>query len=156
MDREKKKEYANRFYCCECEGRKAHGNDRRKLSYGQFGILCTLDEADSPVTAGELAEKMRVGNSRIANALAKLEELGLISRKAGEKDKRHTLVSITEAGHEVIERKKRRFEDVIGDFVEAIGEEGYEAYLEYTHQLNLILQKHFEEEEKEEKTGENV
>jgi DNA-binding MarR family transcriptional regulator len=72
-----------------------------------LSALATI-EARQPVTLGELAERERVRPPSMTRIVARLEERGLVARRAGSSDRRVAEVSLTPAGARYIESIRRR------------------------------------------------
>ena len=71
------------------------------LSTSQVLVLQLL-EADGPLAAGRLASDLLFSKSTITALLDGLEERGLIDRKRDERDRRSVIVSLTQAGRQVL------------------------------------------------------
>lgn len=72
------------------------------ISYVQFEVLAKLVDADGPLTMTELADGMVYSRSGLTHQAGLLENAGLISRRASAKDKRATVVEITDAGRSLV------------------------------------------------------
>lgn len=72
------------------------------ISYVQFEVLAKLVDADGPLTMTELADGMVYSRSGLTHQAGLLENAGLISRRASAKDKRATVVEISDAGRSLI------------------------------------------------------
>lgn len=69
------------------------------LTPPHFKIIMTLSHAETPeMTATALSSQLRVSMPFIATETAKLEQLGLISRRRNPDDARSVLISLTAAG----------------------------------------------------------
>jgi DNA-binding MarR family transcriptional regulator len=77
------------------------------LSPSQLSALTTI-EAHGPLTLGALAEHERVAPPSITNAVAKLEQAGLVSRQACASDRRVAHVSTTPAGEALLAEVRQR------------------------------------------------
>src|SRR5262245_36494270 len=67
------------------------------LSPSQISALTSI-ERHGPLTLGALADHERVAPPSVTKVVAKLEELGLVERKADAADRRVAHVSVTPAG----------------------------------------------------------
>jgi DNA-binding MarR family transcriptional regulator len=63
---------------------------------------------DEPRPMGELAQHMHCDNSNITGIVDRLEERGLVERRAAEGDRRVKLVALTDSGREIHEELNRR------------------------------------------------
>lgn len=85
----------------------------RRRTLGRLGIdaatvdlLSTLRRAGEPyrLTAGEIAARTLVSAGAISQRVARAEREGLVSRERSHTDGRHSCVTLTSAGHALIER----------------------------------------------------
>ena len=56
-----------------------------------------------PVTAGEVAREIHVGQPTVTGILDRLERRGLIQRSRGQQDRRHVNVILTDEGRQVLQ-----------------------------------------------------
>ncbi|QNQ09980.1 MarR family winged helix-turn-helix transcriptional regulator [Sphingomonas alpina] len=80
-----------------------HGVSAAKLS-----VLGRLLRADGPLTATDLAALERLQPQSLTRIIADLDELGFITRRQGERDRRQIEIEITAAGSELIRRDAHR------------------------------------------------
>lgn len=78
---------------------------RHGLDAASFDVLATLRRAGSPyaLTPGHLARSAMVTTGAITQRLDRLQERGLVSRSPGPTDARSVLVTLTDAGREVLD-----------------------------------------------------
>lgn len=76
------------------------------LDASAFDVLATLLRSGTPyrITPAKLAREAMVTTSAVAQRLNKLEARGLVAREANPDDGRGTLVALTSAGKELIEK----------------------------------------------------
>ncbi|WAL69389.1 MarR family transcriptional regulator [Amycolatopsis cynarae] len=84
--------------------------DNEGLTPSQTSALSRLDK-EGPASASELAEAEGVRHQSITSTLNALDERGLIQRRADPQDGRRQLVSVSEAGHALLEDKRRAGEE---------------------------------------------
>ncbi len=73
------------------------------ITYPQYLVLMVLWEQDiQPVN--DIAHRLLLETNTVTPLLQRMEKLGLVTRKKGEKDKRQQIVSLTEKGREMEER----------------------------------------------------
>lgn len=80
------------------------------LAPGQMAALKWLDP-DTPVPMRELANALCCDNSNVTGIIDRLEDRGLVERRAAEHDRRVKLLSVTPEGARVRERIKERMEE---------------------------------------------
>ncbi len=75
------------------------------LTEGDFDVLATLRRSGAPYerSAGELAEHTMITTGGMTKRLDRLEERGLITRRASQTDARGRIVALTLAGRDVID-----------------------------------------------------
>ena len=75
--------------------------------------LATLQEAakTGPLPASGLARAVHLSGATMTGILTRLEKRGLVARTRGEADRRTVIVSVTKAGHEVLERTPSLLQD---------------------------------------------
>ena len=77
------------------------------LSPTLTSALATID-THGPLTPSELAKRERVQRPTATRLVARLEELGVLQRAADPTDRRSSLLSVTPAGHALIEEMRGR------------------------------------------------
>lgn len=78
-----------------------------ELTPTQVSALATI-ERRGPLTPSELADRERVKRPTATRVVARLEELGTISRTADPRDGRSALLEITPVGRSLLQRLRRR------------------------------------------------
>lgn len=74
------------------------------ITPGQLRMLRTLDRCDRPVRLGELAAVLDVAPRSVTSKVDHAEADGWIRRVADPRDRRATLVELTEEGHDLLDR----------------------------------------------------
>jgi DNA-binding MarR family transcriptional regulator len=77
------------------------------LSPSLTSALASID-SHGPLTPSELAARERVQRPTATRLVARLEELGLLQRAADPQDRRSSLLSVTPAGHALMEEMRGR------------------------------------------------
>ncbi len=67
------------------------------ITYPQYLVLMVLWEQDG-LPVNDIAHRLMLETNTVTPLLQRMEKLGIISRKKGEKDKRQQIVSLTEQG----------------------------------------------------------
>ncbi len=102
---------------------------------GEFFALSLL-LAGAPSCPSELSRSMGVTSARIAALLKHLEQKGLVLRRTDELDERRVNVSLTEAGRELISRRRC---EAIGRVAAALRSLGEEDACEYVRLQQKML-----------------
>ncbi|MEM7683817.1 MAG: MarR family transcriptional regulator [Pseudomonadota bacterium] len=95
---------------------KAHVFDTSKVGPGGGIVLLTLAEMGRPGLQ-ELTKRVARDKSQMTRTIRSLETKGLVLREASEHDARVTLVSLTEAGGQVVEELQHAVADTIGEIL---------------------------------------
>jgi DNA-binding MarR family transcriptional regulator len=81
-----------------------------ELSHGHLRALMALAR-DEEATAGALAKGADVSPASMTAMLDQLERDGIVVRRRSEHDRRQVLVSLTDAGHELIAAKRATWDE---------------------------------------------
>jgi DNA-binding MarR family transcriptional regulator len=87
-------------------GRDQH-RDSGDLSPSHLRALFAIGHEET--TAGEIARAAQISPGAVTAILDELEADGIVSRRRGEADRRCVLVSLTDAGHELLDAARRRW-----------------------------------------------
>lgn len=96
-----------------------------KSGHGESGVLQILldnEKNKKPLSSGDICAKMQLSSGRTALTLKSLELKRLIVRRADEKDKRRTLVKLTEKGKALAESTAKEVSAAVNKIVEKLGE----------------------------------
>lgn len=96
---------------------------------GEFFALSLLLLHDQPSCPSKLRRSMGVSSARIAALLKHLEQKGWISRSADEHDERRVNVSLTDAGRELINSRRREAIERVAAALRSLGEEDTHEYV---------------------------
>ncbi len=98
------------------------GEVRRRLrenfdvTLPRFDLLAQLDRAPNGMTLGELSQRMMVTNGNITGVVDRLEDQGLVKRRASPSDRRVQYVGLTAAGRKAFRAMARANADWVGEF----------------------------------------
>ena len=98
----------------------------RSLSEGEAGVMFCLFEKRSPMSAGELSRSMHIGSGGVANLLNSLEKKGCVCREMNPEDRRGVMVTLSDAGRQLIEDKQREALDMTAGMLRRLGREDTE------------------------------
>jgi DNA-binding MarR family transcriptional regulator len=76
------------------------------IQAGQYPFLASIDR-NGPMTIGELAEAVGISQPGATRTVGQLTDAGFVETRAADEDQRRRLVSLTEAGQDLIDRSKR-------------------------------------------------
>ena len=89
--------------------REARDNRFSSTLRGEMAVMRLLHNSRQKMTAGELSSRLDMTTSRIAAVLGSLEKKGLLKRENDEIDRRRVLVSLTQAGDALCEKRRQHF-----------------------------------------------
>ena len=101
------------------------------------------------LTPSELADRAWVSSARIANILRALEAKGWVEREHSKTDRRRVHVTVTDKGFQVIEIKRREFEDRTAAFLEQLGETDTQEMVRLLRRANEIIDRNQERRDAE-------
>ena len=99
--------------------------------------------------AGAGSGKTTVLINRIANILRALEAKGWVEREHSKTDRRRVHVTVTDKGFQVIEIKRREFEDRTAAFLEQLGETDTQEMVRLLRRANEIIDRNQERRDAE-------
>jgi DNA-binding MarR family transcriptional regulator len=91
-----------------------------ELTPSQSSALATIDR-HGPLTPSELAARERVQRPTMARLLGRLEEDALVLRTPDPHDRRSFLITISPAGHTLLERSRARSDAYLAQRLERLG-----------------------------------
>ena len=99
------------------------------ISQGESGVLLYLLNSNNNVSQSDLSEKLDVSIARIVAIINTLQKKELIEKKIDANDKRKTIISITEAGKEIITQRKKQAIQFIENVIKELDEKEIEQYI---------------------------
>lgn len=114
-----------------------------KVDESQKGIgfvLVYLEGAKQEVIAGDLARELNVSTARIAALLKTMEKNGLIIRYHSSSDARQTVVEITQAGIDYVNKMKEQVLEKVELLLEKVGRKDMEEFIRISHKIKETLE----------------
>lgn len=107
--------------------RAARDNRFSAIMCGEMAVMRLLHSgAKQKMTAGELSSRLGMTTSRVAAVLSSLEKKGLLERENDEIDRRRVLVSLTQAGDALCEKRRQHFMKKISMLLSMLGDDAPE------------------------------
>ena len=107
--------------------REARDNRFSAIMCGEMAVMRLLHNGSrKKMTAGELSSKLSMTTSRMAAVLGSLEKKGLLERENDEVDRRRVLVSLTQAGDALCEKRRQHFMKKISMLLSMLGDDAPE------------------------------
>ena len=104
--------------------REARDNRFSATMCGEMAVMRVLHNGEKKkMTAGELSSRLSMTTSRIAAVLGSLEKKGLLERENDEVDRRRVLVSLTQAGDALCEKRRQHFMKKISMLLTMLGDD---------------------------------
>ena len=80
------------------------GSPRKsRMTFSEFAMLCRIYVLDEPLATTEIAKYQNVLRPTMTHRTKHLAQMGLLERQKGDRDHRHILCSLTEAGEAFVE-----------------------------------------------------
>ena len=94
---------------------------------GEMAVMRLLHNGTKKkMTAGELSSRLSMTTSRVAAVLGSLEKKGLLERENDAVDRRRVLVSLTQAGDALCEKRRQHFMKKISMLLSMLGDDAPE------------------------------
>lgn len=106
---------------------------------GELAVLRLLTEENRPLTAGEISRLLCMRTSRIAAVLGAMEKKGLIVRRADDGDRRRVMVTLTQAGLALGQRKRRMVVRDVSLLLAQLGEADAREFVRLMKRVHEIL-----------------
>ena len=108
------------------------------LTTAQFEALVVIQEAsDHTLSMSHLSKRVLYSSGSATNLIKRLEERGLVTRSTGTTDARSVLVSLSDAGADLITRARAAHEaDLEDTFVPLVEEEEMETLMRFARRLS--------------------
>lgn len=107
-------------------------------SQGETGALLYLTFVKDGISASELAENLDVSLPRITSVLNSLETKKMIEKRIDGKDKRKTIIYITNKGKKIVLSKKQEAIEKIMKVVEKLDEEDINEYIRLVKKIGEV------------------
>lgn len=104
----------------------------------QFIIFYLGYNSNKNIIAKNLADELDCSTARIAVLLNRLERKKLIEKKTASNDKRKTIVSLTETGFNLYNKKQLIFKEYLERILATIGSDELEAFLNTLNKIKKI------------------
>ena len=111
------------------------------ISQGESGVLLYLLNSNNNVSQSDLSEKLDVSIARIVAIINTLQKKELIEKKIDANDKRKTIISITEAGKEIITQRKKQAIQFIENVIKELDEKEIEQCIAINKKIEEISNK---------------
>lgn len=103
-----------------------HGGSSKKLNNsvrGENMAMALISKNGGFIYPKDIEEKMGVSSARVAKIIKGLEEKKLVIRKTDRKDRRRTIVSLTDRGKRCDDLRKEKINFALTSMLEHLGED---------------------------------
>lgn len=111
------------------------------LPAGEFFFLQRIHELQKqgPVRVSHLRDAMSMSMPAVSQFLRTLEEKGLVRRESAPKDRRVTLVTVTETGEQVLRQSQDQFNRMLDRLIQQYGPQELEKLVEMLSRLSQTI-----------------
>ena len=95
---------------------------------GAFVLLKAINDSNDVVYSGDLAKALGISTARMSAILNSLSKSDLIIREDDLKDKRKTIVKLTNKGKKELEERKQSINAKLNSFVSRLSEDEIETF----------------------------
>ncbi|MFI1798208.1 MarR family winged helix-turn-helix transcriptional regulator [Streptomyces sp. NPDC020379] len=113
---------------------------REGLTRPEFDILGTLRRTGRELSPGQIARETFASGAAVTKRLRVLEDRGLVTRRADERDRRVAHLSLTDAGADLIDRLIPRQLAYESTLLDGLGDERRERLSETLGELLVLLE----------------
>jgi DNA-binding MarR family transcriptional regulator len=118
--------------------RRIRKHSETELTLSQMSALSTLQRVGA-MRVGDLASRELISKSSATRLVAKLEEMGYLTRCVDPNDGRSFQVTITDHGHELLAASRRRANEFLASEVDRLSEENRTALLKALPALQALV-----------------
>ena len=125
-------------------GRAPFHEIHRGFSHSEFMVMVTLDryvhqQQKDGMGAAELAERTRTSPQALSRTLRALESKGMIERQPDPKDRRHTLIRMTDYAREDMREGQMRMKHMFEQVTQRMGEEDLRTLVSLINRMSDIM-----------------
>jgi len=114
--------------------RRLRGREHMDLSFTQVRALVQLADRGE-LTAGEFAKAAEVTPASATGMLDQLQKAGIVTRQRSASDRRCVVVTITDEGQALVDRKRQRWNQVWNEALEGVDDDALAAAAEVMRRL---------------------
>ena len=84
------------------------------IKFNELNIIRFIEKADGPVYQKTICQEFQLSHSTVVGIVFRLDDLGYLLIGNSRVDKRHTNVTITEKGKQLIQETEDIYQEIIG------------------------------------------
>ncbi len=109
-----------------------------ELTFESIYLLQFL-KRNSPVKIGDIAREMRMVQSTVSRAVARLEKKGFVKKRSDKNDKRNIYVSIKASGKKIVSEVENHTYELISSNIGSLSESKIDSFIETALSLKQIF-----------------
>lgn len=113
---------------------------QEEISYGQYKIISVIHH-HSPISVGDLGRLVGSAQSTTSEMIARLTKASLVAKVRGPSDGRVVMVELTEAGRQLLRRRRKRVRDTYKKLFDRLSDHEQGDFVSAVRTLNDILSK---------------
>lgn len=112
------------------------------LNMTELVVMRSLEDncpySDNNIGISEVQEVLHITKSAISQMMNSLEKKGFIQRKIDKEDRRKIIVTLTQAGKNILKETKESANENLGKIISNLGEENTKQFIELLNQVSDI------------------
>ena len=112
------------------------------LPLNQYGLLMII-HTEGPMTNSQASERLKISKQQMSTVADRLLQQGYISKSADSKDRRRSLLQLTEKGKEVIDKQNESVRDRFEERLPKLSSRELQELSEAIHRLNSSMDSMF-------------
>lgn len=109
------------------------------IKFNELNIIRFIEKADGPVYQKTICQEFQLSHSTVVGIVFRLDDLGYLLIGNSRVDKRHTNVTITEKGKQLIQETKDIYQEIIGKMKVIISDEEMSTIIQSVDQIKELF-----------------
>ena len=109
------------------------------IKFNELNIIRFIEKADGPVYQKTICQEFQLSHSTVVGIVFRLDDLGYLLIGNSRVDKRHTNVTITEKGKQLIQETEDIYQEIIGKMKVIISDEEMSTIIQSVDQIKELF-----------------
>lgn len=109
------------------------------IKFNELNIIRFIEKADGPVYQKKICQEFQISHSTVVGIVFRLDDLGYLLIGNSRVDKRHTNVTITEKGKQLIQDTEDIYQEIIGKMKVIISDEEMNTIIQSVDQIKELF-----------------
>ena len=109
------------------------------IKFNELNIIRFIEKADGPVYQKTICQEFQLSHSTVVGIVFRLDDLGYLLIGNSRVDKRHTNVTITEKGKQLIQETEDIYQEIIGKMKVIISDEEMNTIIQSVDQIKELF-----------------